>query len=222
MKIRIPPDYLPSLNVEKLPAEEKENARIMMRQIDYMEDFASDVEAAVELYHTCKAQMRRDITQTHLFHKWESIACRAGAMDLYQFAMSMQAAKGLAFKCPTLAAQIDRAALKKANAIFDAAFPSYEKLRHSVAHEGELSKDQKAIAENAMKESIVVKGVLFSANGTGLPMGNIINDTFTNTIDGQIVSYDLNARTVEALRDTQTAFISAFALCADQQSSQSI
>ena len=51
MKIRMPPDYLPSLDVEKLPHEEKENARIMMRQIDYMEDFASDVEAAVEPAH---------------------------------------------------------------------------------------------------------------------------------------------------------------------------
>ena len=199
---------MPKLDIRKLPEEEWADAELMLDQINQMENFAGDVEAAVDLFQTCRAQSRTDFSDR--LSAWSRIACRSGAMDIYQFAMCMQAANGLIFKCPTLAGNVDRALLKQANATFAKSFPAFEKLRHSVAHSGELSKSHEAIAENALKENVeVAPFVLISANGKGLPMGNIINDTFTNTIAGQIVSYNVNAETVKALRDTQDAFKAA-------------
>ena len=195
--MRIPPDYMPKLDIRKLPEEEWADAELMLDQINQMENFAGDVEAAVDLFQTCRAQSRTDFSDR--LSAWSRIACRSGAMDI-----------GLIFKCPTLAGNVDRALLKQANATFAKSFPAFEKLRHSVAHSGELSKSHEAIAENALKENVeVAPFVLISANGKGLPMGNIINDTFTNTIAGQIVSYNVNAETVKALRDTQDAFKAA-------------
>jgi hypothetical protein len=146
-----------------------------------------------------------------MYQGWLFLACRDGAQSIYHFRKSMDAANGHLFRLPPFSDICDRALLGQANDVFSAAFPDFEKMRHAVAHAGELLRSERAIEENSFKKPIDVPGLLNVSNPESLvgAPGGLVGRTFHASIAGEMYNYELSQTSLETLCEVYRLFVSA-------------
>lgn len=189
---------------------------------DLLEDLSAYVDKfyyAVKLfdamsvnYHSASVVNSATVEYNALDHylSWMRIAARDGAMTLFHIAKTLDAINSSISKCKLIFELIDRQALKSARLLFFNSFSNFSAIRHSVAHSGELFASEKAKKENSFSGDYEGLGMKIERSiGTIITEG-LYNRTFTNTYDGEIVSYDISWENWKILDDMLCALFLVF------------
>jgi hypothetical protein len=166
-----------------------------------LENRVKEIKSAVQLFDYCTAQSSAISNPFNQFESWTFIAARDMVMSINHFMKELIAANDMAIQLPELREHLDRAAMGKARKEFDEAFPSYAKLRHAVAHAGELAKNLDAFEENAYSGPNISN--LMLQNG-------LINRQYTYTFEGKFISCEISEASVEKITAIMNQFFSAF------------
>lgn len=152
-----------------------------------------------------------DDSRRRSISSWKFVAGRDGAMSIYHLATVFDGVQQITATTPGLTPLADRAKFKAANKFLARDFPELEKVRHAVAHVGEKMKSKAKFAEHAFSGDISELGI-----GTGRTAGltfsnNFVDDRFTNTWEGKVLSYALNLETLKKLVAIRDEIWGAFA-----------
>jgi hypothetical protein len=195
-----------------LPEEERAAARSLQDHLYSLSNCSDDLAAAVALFELSVANVSHVEPlewQWNVYSRWQWLAAREGAMMLRNYKEALKLIRKLIGKCPTWLGQIDVKAIKAANSEFEAKFPRVEKLRHSVAHP-ELYADRDANMAYTGEVRASDGATVITGGGSFVLRETFTNRTFSSTIDGILVQYDLNADTALALVNCTKRVFDAF------------
>jgi hypothetical protein len=204
-----PPRYL-QFSFEALPPEEREAAYWVRKNLDVMHHQLTRFRAALILFNNCLHLTFGLIDQGRekdnvdagldLPSQWTGMACRDGILSTYNISEMMQAVDAAVSKCPTLKDHRDTNLSKKARNILAEAFPRLELARHGAAHGAKFSATERSRRHHAAKDGL--QGPLISAPAGGViyVSDTIHGSTFSATVEGKLVSYDLTPESFAALR----------------------
>jgi hypothetical protein len=134
---------------------------------------------------------------------WLPIAGRDAAMAIYHFGIAAEGVRRTLGMCPTLRGTVLHPELRQAIRGFNSDFPTYEKIRHAVAHAAEKDKTPEQSAEHrVVPDGRKTRG--FSITGL------FQNRMFTNTWEGEVLTYELSRAFLEKLNATAKAIFAAF------------
>jgi len=196
--------FIPTL-FRGLPESETSAAYVLTRNIMSLNRQVEKFAAALALRRSCEGQT----DQFPITLQWIFIAARDATMTIYHFAKTLEAIRGGCKNAPILQGRVDHERLKLAKKIFDARFPDFEALRHSVAHSAEKTRSAESFAMNTFSGSLETPPILMKNSNLYISEG-LLGDKFTTTHEGEILSYDFNEVTLEALQKIETMVSVAF------------
>jgi hypothetical protein len=220
------------IDYNDLPENEHDMARHIQGQLSDLESYIQKFKAAIDLFDYCDLKLneydvehRKRKAENHTagrewrkatrhlwenYLNWKHLATRDGAMTIFHFAKTLIAAKAIFGKAPTLKSKINLDASKKSGRLFNTYFPDFETIRHTIAHTAEL-KESLEKRDNSAINSGFQQGGLTIAEGTNTLVSGVIGGrTFSSSIDGKMVSYDLSNETLAKLKEVQDQFLIAF------------
>ncbi|MCZ6775292.1 MAG: hypothetical protein O7D34_02405 [Ignavibacteria bacterium] len=103
---------------------------------------------------------------------------------------------------------MDRDIVRAASKAFTAKFPSYDKLRHGVAHAGEFKKTPEKQKQHAIKGDYEGHGMKFTGAEVFVS-DHLNNSTFATGFQGNMLSYDVTQETLDNLRGIRDKFFGA-------------
>ena len=202
----------PYLPIDSLPESERPAANLLQNSLYNLESYVEDLHSARVLFDFAVRKLppfsepSRSSDHEAVRH-WPFIACRDGAITLFNFAKSLDAIRGARRNVPSLPT-FDSNKLKAAWKEFRTHFPSFEAIRHGVAHAAELMKDVPSYNRNVSSKSSAQDSVFFPS---GILVQNaIVGRRFSLTIDGELVSYELSEASVFNLARVRTTVFDAF------------
>jgi hypothetical protein len=189
--------------------------------------------AALQLFDYCRANLdqrepgeREDEQQRksrHLFLSWLPIAGRDAAMAIYHFGIAAEGVRRTLGMCPILRTSVLHPELRQAIRGFSVDFPAYEKIRHAVAHAAEkdktpnLSAEHRVVTNGGQVQGITITGGqgVFKDLSGGRAGGYAITDhfqgrLFTNTWEGEVLTYELSQASLDKLNTSAKAIFAAF------------
>jgi hypothetical protein len=142
---------------------------------------------------------------------WQMMAGRDGAMTIYHFGSAIEGLQNSLNDCPALNAQVDHREIRNARGIFEGAFDGYIRMRHAISHVAVSSQTLDKKLSHAVK-GLFKKKWFSSENPQGVTWlrGNMNNDTYAVTHEGEVFTYDLNRRSAAKLRSVKQRIYSAF------------
>ena len=142
---------------------------------------------------------------------WQMIAGRDGAMTIYHFASAIEGLQASLKDCPALTAQVEHREIRNARGIFDGAFPGYARMRHTIAHVADFSQTLTKKKSHSVKGQFK-KSWFSSEDEKGLTWlrGNMNDDTYAVTYNGEVFTYDLNRQSAAKSRSIKQRVYSAF------------
>jgi hypothetical protein len=198
--------YAPHLFVPVgLPEAEQQVIYHLRDNLSSLGRFVESLRSAVALFDVTPriSQQQNDDAAKTLVQEWSFIAARDGAMMIYHFGKVWQVIPALVKQSPLVDRHVNPAELKAVGRAFETSFPTWAAVRKGVAHMGDFSKDAGNVAAHATDDPINVPGM--SGQAAGLYVSNsIFNQTYTATVDGKVVTYEVTSETVsrlEAIRD---------------------
>lgn len=172
----------------------------------------SELHGFAENFHSCHAlagALERSIGRSsdRIASLTTFIPFRDGAMNLFHFlrTMEMRIPKAMS-KCPEFRELVDHGQLREARKQLRADFPGLEKLRDSVAHQGELD-----IEVDGLVGAAKVGKVYSMENEDGRSLlANVVNGReYTNSWKGKLYSYSLDEKSVATLYEISAAHMAA-------------
>src|SRR4051794_3665035 len=119
--IPLRPPTVPQLDLDRLPADEREEALHLQALFHLLDAFMFRFEAALRLHDHCKAlgkQCANEANASGLTHEitvrlseqllWRIIAGREAAMSVYHFACTLDAISAAVHRCKTIKATLPR------------------------------------------------------------------------------------------------------------------
>ena len=100
--------------------------------------------------------------------------------------------------------------MRKATKDFKVAFPSFDKLRHGVAHAAELRGTEKALDENAVKTEYHGQGFRKTADSPLFVSDHLADGVYSAVHQGHMRSYAVNSATLVALEAIRDQVLAAF------------
>lgn len=207
----------PNIDRSRIPADQMSAFLHIMTLLAKLGLYERHLLIAVYLYEY-SAQAAHEITDFATLEYslwttggWQMMAGRDGAMTIYHFGCTIDGIKKSLPACPALNSQIDRRKLKNASKIFDATFHGYTAIRHVVAHVADFSQTIEKQTSHAVKGPFNKKW--FSSEdpkGTTWLGGNMNDNTYTVTYEGNAFTYDLSRDNVAKLRSIKDQIYSAF------------
>jgi hypothetical protein len=200
----------PTIHVLGLPSRERKSAQKIQTSLFNLAFYAHDFSAAVALFDESYIQSAREaITrETGWGSNWMALAARDGAISINNFGKAMEATTAPLGGCPTVLALLDRDALKLARKLMRDLFPSFEAIRHSVAHSAELHDKDKHSVPGPVE--LVPGFVVGSATIPVVIRSGLNGRKFQNTFEGKLQSYEISVGTLNGLNSVKTAIYSAF------------
>lgn len=225
--------FPPSIRAEWLPWAEREAASHIEFQLKLSANYLRDFEAALNLFDYAARRVRdlekrRDALKARMdaaflmdkvslakrqrinrerqrtgrelmrFGSWQVIAARDGAMTIYHFFMNLNGInEQLRLECPELLSVIPQHRFKTISRLRKKYFKEFEKLRHAIGHRGELQSSLKEFIRNSLDGFLFLPSLLEGR-------------TFSMTIEGRAVSYDISDETLSRLREIQADLFAAF------------
>lgn len=208
-------DLPPRLDIISFHGQEREVAAIVQSSLYELHGYLDEFNSALALFDWCKAQRdanagNPDFSPMLMLANWMTMAGRDGAMTLFHVIKTMEATRKLLPTCPSLHALIDHDALRSAVRLFRQHFPRTEAMRHSVAHTAEMTRNPDDRKLNAFSGDYSNAGFVIDG-GSGIILKNVQNGrTVTTTYEGQILTYDLSAPSLENLRQSVQEFYRGF------------
>jgi hypothetical protein len=141
---------------------------------------------------------------------WQFVAARDGAMSIYHFARTMQGIRASLNGCPTFKGKVDHEKLRSVSKSFRQTFPSFEGIRHGIAHSAELVESIDRFERNAFTGA-APEWMFQQAYERLMLTGALYGHNFTLTWEGRLLSYEIHVRTLENLRRLVAEFFSGFA-----------
>ena len=147
----------PQILYTHLPKDEQLQGHLLGRALSELKQILQSFDVALQLFDTCMEQIndaRKELNaaqatndrtiidaaytvywpRRRLLSSWAEIAVRDGAMQIWKLGTVIESIRSNIFRVPSLRASIDGKALRGAFKEFRAYFPSYEAIRHAVAH----------------------------------------------------------------------------------------
>jgi hypothetical protein len=195
----------PIVNIGAFPGNEREYAAALTGPFAALSHYTHSFEYALRLFEFSEKKLSellsprplmKDQETQFMFAGWMHMPARDATMSLYHFAKAMQEIRESFRYLPTLRPLVRHDVIRVSVKLFDAQFPNYLGMRHSVAHSGEFA-SLKARKQNA-------------ADGISM-RENLLGRKFTSSFDGRIISADISPRTAARLVSIETRFYSAFA-----------
>ncbi len=194
------------ISITEFPAGERQAISHIGARLAALNSYIEDFDAAVSLFHMAigwisilqTPDLRRYAAQLpekrpDKLIRWATIAGRDGAMTIYHFGKTISSIREFGFvDCPVFKKEIDHAALRAAQKLFNTSFPNYLNLRHSISHSAELVKDIKTRDQNAA--------------GIWTFQNFLQKQTFHNTFNGKVFSFEISVQTLSRLRQVKSAF----------------
>jgi hypothetical protein len=139
------------------------------------------------------------------------MAGRDGAMTIYHFGSAIEGIQNSLKDCPALNSQVEHRKIRTARGIFDGAFPGYVRMRHTISHVADFSQTLEKKTSHAVKGRFKTKW-FSSQNSEDVTWlrGNMNDETFAITHEGEAFSYDLNRQTAAKLRSIKERIYSGF------------
>ena len=148
--------------------------------------------------------------QLRMFLSWKLIAARDGAMSIYHFTKAMEGANYWANKSKSIGPFVQREVTKAAGKNLREAFPRIEAIRHAVAHAGEINKSRDHVKEHSIQRGLD-NSFVKSDNTSNVIINNCLSGaTFTMTWQGELLEYDINSVSAQALQAVRNLYFSAF------------
>lgn len=147
--------------------EERSLARQVQTQLQNLGIFTNNFRDAVSLFGHLRS-LPRDQTRGG----WIFIPARDGAITLHNIAKCIESIKALTHSCAGLSNSDRNKELKKASKNLTADFPGIEKLRHGVAHAGEIKK-------TSQKQELHSTNERFEGGGISVGRNSFVSDTLT-------------------------------------------
>lgn len=170
------------------PGTTPEEAPVLRSVADYLMLLHRGVDqlvSAISLFEFCRAN-----DEVRWFSQWVFIAGRDGAMSINNMAMGLHYARRLIGSVASSRPHVDFAALKEAENLFREKFPNAEKMRHAVAHQEFYSNPNRDTRlAQVYDDGNMRLGALNNA------AGNISDDAYTTSWQGEMLKYHLNATT---------------------------
>jgi hypothetical protein len=200
----------PRIVFRNVSAEDQQTLWLVNSALSSMERFVSLFGVALHLFEYCSIQASVFPGPSPVFSAWKLVAARDSVMSTNHFMKEMIATNDLANTSQLLVPHLDRDAMGDARTMFDREFPDYAKLRHAVAHAGELAKTAETFAEHAFSGDYVGGG--FNLQGV---RGVMIQDglsgrTYTCTVEGKIVHSEISEASFLKLHSIMGRFFEAF------------
>lgn len=204
---------LPYLPIDSLPESERAAATLLQIALWNIEIYVEDLHSARLLFDHSAAILSNTKTESQLPHseacavsKWSILACRDGAITIFNFAMCLDSIKSNRHQTPSL--RFDKEKIRDAGKLFREHFPDFEKIRHGVAHSAELMKNLEQFDRNATMEPTQL-GQWSIPSGT-LIQNAIVGRRFALTHEGKVLSYELSEASVLNLAKIRSRLFAAF------------
>src|SRR5580693_8242451 len=142
-----------------------------------LDHYVNDFRAALFLFHGQFSSGSPSPHQQELFLRWKHIAARDAVITVYNFMQTYVAIKqNIHDQLPIISKTIPSAGHKEINGLIQANFPSFDKLRHGVAHPAEMLATRRGFQKNATKTPYEGLGLKISpGNYVG---GHLSDNTF--------------------------------------------
>jgi hypothetical protein len=204
---------LPYLPIKSLPKSERVAATLLQNALWNIETYVEDLHSARMLFDHSTTISKDSATknamsdsEANAVRKWPILACRDGAITIFNFAMCLESIKSTRFQTPSL--KFDKEKIKAAGKTFREHFPDFDKIRHGVAHSAELMKNLEHFDRNAT--TMPVKLGQWSIPRGTLIQNAIIGRRFALTYNGKVLSYELSELSVLNLAKVRSKLFDAF------------
>lgn len=199
-------DRVPRISMPFIARNEIEGARHLQRSLRCLNDYVEEFSEALALFDFCQVQADaftggklRDPEFSRI-RGWQRIAARDGAMTIFHFGKTLEGINSSRRYLPTVFASVDRQRQGEAIKFLREHFVHWERLRHAVAHAGEIWKDLPSFEETA-------------GAGKRATVRNFLSGRkLTFSFQGNWVSYELSQTSLDALVLIKREQFSAFRL----------
>jgi len=201
--------HAPLLDLERLPKVERETAEFIGHGLGNLGRYCDEVEAADLLLGMSEVRSEEMLksprvgqrtadfrNELSVLTRWMHIAARHGAFTIYNFGKEIAGIASNLKDCPVLQSVIDEKEWRTGGKLFARHFPNFEQVRNSAGHAGERN-TPKAERTHRPKDAPYILNSLFGRS-------------FTTSVEGRIVSYDLNPETVSLLVNIRDQYWGAF------------
>jgi hypothetical protein len=131
-------------------------------------------------------------------HPWKLIAAKDGALCIYHFFRTLRAIDAnLRQGCPELLALLPNSCFKRAAELRRAHFKNYEQVRDGVGHVADLVATRQDFQRNSFTPGV-------------LALPSVKGRTFSMSVKGEMVSYDISGQTLAVLIQIQDAIFDGF------------
>ena len=187
---------MPLIDLHNLPEDEKPHGDVVWYQLSNLASTTNQFDAALRLFDFCETQSLSS-ADLQLHGQWKLIACRDGALSLWNFHKSLTSIKQSLEKAKTLRGTIRMRSLDDALRELASVAPSIAEVRNSIAHSSELMQTPSAINLNATKG---VRQEGYELDGSGFFISNLSGRTFlTGSHNGVVGSYKMSHETLDTL-----------------------
>lgn len=210
-----------------LSREETEAAQELFSTLSQLTLYIEEFEAAVQLFDFSEAERQaafsergltpdryvpatKDyIAKTRLLTKWQLMAGRDGAISIFNFGKTLESARTILFKsCPSWR-DLAKAKTDETFSLWEAKFPRFVAIRHTVAHAGEFSRPGERDRHTFNGQPNL--NFIGSDGPINLYMSASLNGReFISTFEKKIVSYEVSTETAALLSDVAQTFFDAF------------
>lgn len=142
--------------------------------------------------------------------RWQVVAARDGAMTIFHIAKTMQGIRRSVARHPVLRNGVDHGKLRSANKMFRRAFPSFEGIRHGIAHSAEMDRSPEHHDANAFAGPRPEGWPRAGEHDVVLRTGDLEGARFSLTWEGSVLSYEISGATMAALREIAAEFFGGF------------
>lgn len=198
----------PRIDISALPEEEKTPAWNVGTMLSSLDGYADDFEADLVLFDNARGIKGPTPKINEMINRWPFIAARDGGMAIYHFGKVIEVLRASMRSTPTIQARVSHDLIKEAWKEFRTAFPLYDKIRHAIAHAGEIISNAD---ENAINGEIDIPGAFRGKVTNGMFISNLVGRNFTTTFEREIISYSISSETATTLRRIERKIFDAFA-----------
>jgi hypothetical protein len=202
-------------------ADEAEAVAILQGCLRDLNTFTGQFFDALLLFQHCLDQGNRpqeevDIPLDELrsfMRAWLKVAARDGGMSIWHYSKALDGACDL-WHCPSLRPLIDAKALRIARRLFIARFPQFALMRHSIAHTAELTSSRDRRRANALlgEHKFGFHATIHGSGPGAMIRNHLYGRHFVNSIDQQLVSYEVSEEALAKLVDITDRVFAAFPL----------
>lgn len=175
--------------------------------IGELDRYVNHFRAALFLFNASFTASDQD--DRNLFIAWKFMSARDGTISIYNFIEAVRFIKVIARTIPPINKITNWNLLRETTRRIKADFPSFEKLRHGVAHATELMGTRKNFLRSATRHDYQGEGIA-SIRSRAFISEYLNENTFSCTHEGHVRKFDMTIDTLRKLESIRNQVVMAF------------